>query len=206
MTWHPARRSTAGTCCVLLLAVCLGACGASKTASSGEALVGTKSHLHISTNQARVGEPLLMRVWDAGVRGGRPAHLLRAELVGVSRGLSVDGIWAVSYSESVPLAYHLGGARGWEWVRKFRPYSHPISDVVLDPRCPPQAHCQQVGPDLYQDWYLYAQVHVTGPGQVRTTGLKVTYEVDGNLYEQTLTSQTIGANTGGANTGDAPLR
>ncbi|HUP70223.1 MAG TPA: hypothetical protein VM142_10470 [Acidimicrobiales bacterium] len=135
-----------------------------------------------------VGSPHFFHVVTPRPLGKRPVHLLSAEILGVPKGLVIDGAWAVRFSETGGGGY-VGGANGPEVAAQLRPHFHDLSEVVLDPSCPPSARCgQREGPGLagspVQDWYLIVEMHATRPGHFKTQGFRVIAEVDGRKLIQ----------------------
>ena len=99
-----------------------------------------------------------------GAGGSDPIRFTGAKLVGVPDGLTVKGIYAVSWADS-PL---VGGASADAWQRdKAKVKLHPVTDVVLHPD------------QRRENWWLVAIVRQTKPGHVQDGGITVDYTAGG---------------------------
>ena len=67
-------------------------------------------------------------------------------------------------------------------------FMYPVSAIVADPSCPPSEHCtyRTDNGQPEEDWFLVAEVHIAAPGQYRTAGVRLTYQVkgDSSVYYQ----------------------
>lgn len=137
---------------------------------SDEALV--RMSLGVGSGAIPVGVAFAVGVPLEAV-GGRVVRVLSAAVVGVPDGVRVDGVYAVSYSETGPRGITLGAA-DVPWLRARHPelHMHPVTDAVVSGRL--------------SDWYLVVEVAATRPGRFSTTGVRVAYEVDGSYGEQVM--------------------
>lgn len=145
-----------------------------------------------------VGDPHFFHVVTPRPLGKRPIRFLSAEILGVPEGLVIDRVWAVRFSETG--GSYVGGANGPEVAEKLRPDFHDVSEVVLDPSCPPTAGCgERYGPDPegtpVQDWYLLVEMHSTRPGRFETKGFSLLAERDGRKVSQKSFRQTFVVNS-----------
>lgn len=150
--------------------------------------IKASSTFTVGAGPTPVGSPHFFHVVTPRPLGKRPVHLLSAEILGVPDGLVIDRVWAVRFSETGGGGY-VGGANGWDVAAKLRPNFHDVSEVLLDPSCPPSAGCgQREGPGLagspVQDWYLLVEMHATRPGHFKTQGFRVLAKVDGRKLSQ----------------------
>lgn len=148
--------------------------------------------LGFSTTGTQVGEPLYYALWHPAPRGTSPVHFKSITAVGLPQAFVVDSI--------VALWGRPGGVfKGWDAGIGSIPGT-PISQLILDPRCPPSSHCgpyeaPPVGARV-QNWVILIRAHITTPGTYASKGLRVIYEVDGKTYEQTFPRLTIAAYSG----------
>jgi hypothetical protein len=169
-----------------LLFLAATSCGGGQQYPTGTYIYDTGGYATSTDEAAAPGVPDFYGLWSGGVNGTHPVHLLSAEAVGATPGFVVR-VWAMRYSDG--LGGGLGGGRGQAELDLLRPAFHKVSDVVLDPTCPPVARCTPIKGSReppQQDWHLVAEGHIPHSGRFTTTGLRVVYEVDGHKYEQTL--------------------
>jgi hypothetical protein len=182
------RRLAPGLFCCLLLG-----CG------EQDALVPPGSRTVNGFRGVAVGEPLLLGLWIVDIRENRPVRFIDARVRGIPRGLVVDHVWALRFSQAGNEM--VGALRGDAQLSRLRPFLHPVGDVALDPACPPQEHCgERTGEGdragRLQDWYLVAQCHTGMPGDLRAGGLEITYAVNRDTRTQTLDQIGIEVDSG----------
>ena len=123
----------------------------------------------------QLGEPHFFGVFFPRPLGKEPVELRDVRIMKIDDGMVVDGIWAVRYSELGGGGY-IGGTGGEEAAARLRPHLHDVKEVRLNPTCPRSGACPEPG---VQDWYLLAEVHITKPGHLEASGLRVAYQADG---------------------------
>ena len=145
-----------------------------------------------------VDEPVFLNLWDADALGSRRVHFLQAEILHVPSGMVIDHIGALLPGEGEPGGGgDIGTQAGLDAMRYITGRWHPVTAVFLDPTCSAtKMTCRFASSYRAQAWYLLAQVHITRPGHFVARGLRITYEVDGKRYVQTLGAQEIEVDSG----------
>ncbi|HVE46665.1 MAG TPA: hypothetical protein VNA57_07960 [Acidimicrobiales bacterium] len=190
----PNRAVDRGLILLISVAILLTACG---KRSQEEFLVPFNSVNTWGAKSVKIGEPLFAGLDIPRPKLRQPVHLLRVEMLGVPDGMVIDGVWAVRFSEYK--GNYVGVTRGDEEAKRLRPHFHPVTDVILDPRCPPEARCFPAPPGggvSAQDWFLVAEYHMTKPGRFETAGFKVTAKVGGRTLSQSFEGKRIYAKSG----------
>lgn len=180
---------------LMLVTVLLAACGTK--AGEQEFLVPFNSVITLGARLVKVGEPLFVGLVIPKPKARQPVHLLRVKILEVPDGMVIDGVWAVRFSEYK--GNFVGVTRGDEEAKGLRPHYHPVTDVVLDPRCPPEARCFPAPPGggvSAQDWFLVAEYHITKPGRFDTAGFEVTAKVGGRTLTQSFDGKRFYAKSG----------
>ncbi|HVE45127.1 MAG TPA: hypothetical protein VNA57_00065 [Acidimicrobiales bacterium] len=158
-----------------------------RSGTDDDFLVRSPSVFTVTGAPTAFGEPHFFHVVTPRPLGNSPIHLLRAQILDVPEGLVIDAVWAIRFSETSPS--YIGHTSGKEAAAKYRPHFHIVSEVTLDPSCPPVARCgDRSGPGSegtpVQDWYLLAEMHATRPGRFMATGFRVVAEVNGQTVSQ----------------------
>lgn len=191
----PKRAADRKLILLISVALLLAACG--NGSAQEEFLVPHNSAWTVGAKFVKIGEPLFAGLDIPKPKARQPVHLLRVEMLGVPDGMVVDGVWAVRFSEYK--GNYIGVTRGAKEGEGLRPNYHPVSDAILDPRCPPEARCSPVPPGggvAAQDWFLVAEYHITKPGRFETAGFKVTAKVGGRTLTQSFAGKRIYAKSG----------
>jgi len=142
------------------------------------------------------GEPHFFGLIELRPLGRHPVRLLRAEMIGVPDGVVIDRVAAVRLSQ---VGNFPGALRGAGQAARLRPLYHALDEVVVDPRCPPEARCQprtETGSPPVQDWILLLECHITRPGDFEIPGFRVTYEVRGKRQTQSFLNHRVALHSG----------
>lgn len=165
-------------------------CSCSSAPSEGDYLAAPDdSIVTFGVHPLTLNEPLFYRLREQieRSRNGDPIHLLKVEILGLPSWVVVDHIRAIK----LPFPGHKGipEVGDSEAVRHEYEPSEPVTDVTLTRPCPAN------GTSDCPAWSLIAELHMTEDRPWKSTGLRITYEVDGHQYVQEYHDGLIGAST-----------